>query len=203
VPRVADSEALLSFWFGTAARDPEACAERKQVWFAGDAAFDRSLAEHFGDAAAAAARDELVDWTRSPREGLALVLLLDQLPRNFHRESSEAFARDEQARAAAHACLEDGFDRELHPVEAAFLGLPFEHAEDMSDQERSVAFFSALVPRADRAYRQIFQEFLAFAEAHREVIRRFGRFPHRNSLLGRSSTPEERRFLEEHGRGFA
>lgn len=179
----ASRDDLLSFWFAPG------MSER---WFAKDPAFDAELGRRFGTLAAAAARGELDRWADTARGALALVLLLDQLPRNLHRGKPAAFSQDARARAVAGAALAAGFDAELTPPERQFLYLPFEHSEDPADQDRAVELFQALGD----------PEQLHWALRHQEVIRRFGRFPHRNAILGRPSTPEEEAFLAGPDSGF-
>jgi uncharacterized protein (DUF924 family) len=136
------------------------------------------------------------------RGRLALILLLDQLPRSIHRGTPEAFAQDAAARQVADSGLAAGADRLLRPIERLFFYLPFEHSEDLADQHRSVRLFRELGESVLESQRDVFSGFLDYAVRHREVIERFGRFPHRNRILGRESTPEELAFLEEPGSSF-
>lgn len=195
-------EPLLAFWFGDDLDAPERVDARVRVWFGGGRDFDARVRARFERLPERAARGELDAWREGARPALALVLALDQLPRNLHRGGARAFAFDPLAREAAEQALGRGFDAELHPVEASFLYLPLEHAEDPEAQERSVALFRALQERAPAALRPQIETFLGFAERHREVIRRFGRFPHRNLLLGRPSTAEELAYLRAGGETF-
>ncbi len=179
---------ILTFWFGG---EPSA---RRAVWFEKDATFDRVCAdlEAARNAAKAGTYD---DWAQTPRGGLALLILLDQLSRNLYRGAAEAFAADAKARAIARAMLARGFDQMLTPVERVFVYLPFEHAEDPADQDLSVRLFAALNAVTG-------EQTAEYAIRHRDVIRRFGRFPHRNAALGRTSTAEEEAYLAEPGAGF-
>jgi uncharacterized protein (DUF924 family) len=177
-----DAQALLSFWFGT----PD-CEAR---WFKADPEFDRALGERFGPLVPRAAAGELDPWAAAPEGALALLLLLDQLPRNLYRGSARAFASDLQARAVARAAIEAGFDRAVPPLKRQFFYLPFEHSEALADQEEAVRLFAALPPGAFR------DDCLDWARRHRGVIARFGRFPHRNAALGRASSAAEQAFLE-------
>ncbi|HET6468179.1 MAG TPA: DUF924 family protein [Geminicoccaceae bacterium] len=168
---------VLDFWFGERA---------SALWFEKDPAFDAEIRERFlalVEAAAAGAHD---DWLETPEGALALVVLLDQFPRNMHRGRPAAFAHDARAREVAAAALARGHDRALPAAQRSFLYLPFEHSEDLVDQDRSVALFRALGDPVG----------LDYAVRHREIVARFGRFPHRNAILGRASTPEEEVFLE-------
>jgi uncharacterized protein (DUF924 family) len=174
---------ILDFWFGG--------ADRERSWFAPDAEFDRTCTANFiGDCRAAAA-GELDAWKVDARSSLALTLLLDQLPRNIFRGTARALAADERARTVAHHALARGFDRELPPRQRAFLYMPLQHSENADDQLESVRLFRALAAEnPDSA------GYIAHAEEHCETIRRFGRFPHRNAVLGRESTAAEREFLD-------
>lgn len=161
-----------------------------EKWFSGGDAFDAACAR-FASAHHAAARRELEDWLDSDDGALALLLLLDQIPRNIFRGSGHAFATDGLARQYADLAIAAGRDAAFEPALRGFFYLPFEHSEDLHDQHRSVALFTAL---GDAAY-------IRYAVAHHEVIERFGRFPHRNRALGRMSTPEEQAWLDAGG-GF-
>ncbi|HZT52678.1 MAG TPA: DUF924 family protein [Stellaceae bacterium] len=186
--------ALLDFWFG-APGTPEHDAPR-EVWFKADPAFDAALATQFGEDHRRAAAGGCDHWLGARDPALALVLLLDQLPRNLHRGRPEAFACDARARASARQAIARGFDKELSPVRRSFLYLPFEHSEDLADQELSLALYAAMPPNPKHASN------LDFARRHHAIIARFGRFPHRNRALGRVSTPEEEAFLREPGSSF-
>lgn len=156
-------------------------------WFATDPAFDASLHEHFGGLHERAARNELDAWLGEPDAALALVLLLDQLPRNLYRGSAHAFATDGLGRRAATVAVDAGFDLLVDLRLRVFFYLPFEHSESPHDQQRSIELMTALGD----------DEYLRYAHAHAECIRRFGRFPYRNDVLGRASTREERAWLAE------
>jgi uncharacterized protein (DUF924 family) len=178
---IATPEAVLSFW-------RQAGADK---WFEKDAAFDEDIRRRFLETYEAAAAGQLGDWEDTPAGSLALAIVLDQFPRNMFRGSPRAFAADPLACAVADRALARGFDHKVDPVERQFFYLPFEHSESMADQERCCALFRATGDA----------ELLKWAELHADIIRRFGRFPHRNRLLGRVSTPEEQAFLD--GGGFS
>jgi uncharacterized protein (DUF924 family) len=201
-PATHDPETLLGFWFGDDLSTTDAVAARTALWFEASAEFDRALRERFGDWPDRARRGEFDAWQESARDALALVITLDQLPRNLFRGRPESFAYDERARAVALRALERGLDELVHPIEAAFFYLPLEHAEDLALQQRSVRLFDALADEPQEPHGERLAEYRAYAERHRDVIERFGRFPHRNAVLGRESTPEELRWLAEHGSGF-
>jgi uncharacterized protein (DUF924 family) len=162
-----------------------------QRWFVRDAAFDAQCRTRFLDAHFAASRRELDPWMAGADGALALVLLLDQIPRNVFRGSAHSYATDALARHHAAAAIDAGFDRAVDPVLRIFLYMPFEHSEDIADQQRAVALTTAL---GDAGYSR-------YAILHHDVIARFGRFPHRNAALGRSNTPEEQAWLDAGG-GF-
>lgn len=183
------AEEILDFWFGDA-------GEFREAWFRRDDEFDREIHDRFREDYEKAAAGELDDWKSSPRGTLALILLLDQFPRNLFRDDPRSYATDEKAREIADHAVSTGLDRGVQPLERTFLYLPFEHSEDVKDQRRSVELFLAL----DRELET--PDILDYAVRHREVIERFGRFPHRNEVLGRDSTPEEEAFLGEQGSPF-
>ncbi|PWS37406.1 DUF924 domain-containing protein [Falsiroseomonas bella] len=188
-----DADRLLAFWF---AEGPDSF---RQAWFRRDDAFDTACREGFGALVVPAREGALDDWASTPKGALALLLLLDQFPRNLFRGSAEAFASDPHARAIARGVvLRDRFDLALTPVQRIFLYLPFEHGEAMQDQDLSVALFEGL---RDNPAMRTPGGTIDYAWRHRVVIQRFGRFPHRNAALGRQSTPAEQAWLDAGG-GF-
>ena len=193
---------LLEFWFGDDRDDAAVAKAQAGLWWGHRQETDELLQARFGAAASAAAADVLDHWVGSPRGRLALILLLDQLPRAIHRATPAAFAQDPKARAVAERGLESGADRLLRPIERLFFYLPFEHSEDLAAQDRSVELYRELVTPVPPAHRETFAAFVDYAVRHRDVIKRFGRFPHRNLILGRESTPEEKEFLDQPGSSF-
>jgi uncharacterized protein (DUF924 family) len=190
-------EAILNFWFGDPSVPGSEYGQQRQVWFKKDPAFDETLQKQFGADYERAAAGELAAWQAEPRPCLALIVLLDQLPRNLFRGNPRSFATDGQALATARYAVQQGFDQALVAVERVFVYLPFEHSETLADQQQSVQLFQALTaqhPELDSTY--------DYALRHRDVIKRFGRFPHRNEILGRESTPEETEFLKQPGSRF-
>jgi uncharacterized protein (DUF924 family) len=173
-------DGVLAFWFADSTR-----------WWKKDPAFDAEVRNRFMALHEGIERGEHENWLETPTGTLAYVIVLDQLSRNMFRGSARMFASDAKARAAARRALERGDDADLSPEERTFLFMPFMHSEDIADQDRSVALFANAIP-----------DQLRFAEQHRDIVRRFGRFPHRNGLLGRESTPEEREFLMQPGSSF-
>jgi len=197
-----EAEAILAFWFGTEPLTPATVNQRSEVWFGSVAAFDAEIRDRFAPAIERAARRELDAWAATPRSALARVVLLDQLPRNAFRGTARAFALDPLALEAARGAVDAGHLQRLAPVEQAFLILPFEHSEALADQHRSVALQREIVAAATPAWRPFLETSLRFAEDHLALIERFGRFPHRNRVLGRPSTAEETAFLAGGGATF-
>ncbi len=188
-----DAQRLLDFWFS------EGPDTWRQAWFTKDDAFDATCRDGFGTLVAPARDGALDSWAETPPGALALLLLLDQFPRNLHRGSAEAFASDAHARAIARrVVLGRKLDLALTPLQRVFLYLPFEHGEAMADQDLSVALFEGL---RDTPALAAPGSVIAYAWAHRAVIQRFGRFPHRNAALGRDTTAEEAAWLAAGG-GF-
>lgn len=176
-------ETILAFWF-------EECTP--DMWYRQSDDFDALIENRFRDAYEAACAGALDGWAETARGSLALVLLLDQFSRNLFRDDARAYAQDARCREIVDAALERGFDQELSEAETAFLYMPLMHSEDLADQKKCVALF-AKVPNSNN---------LEYAQEHRDVIARFGRFPHRNGVLGRASTDEELAYLAAGG-GFA
>jgi uncharacterized protein (DUF924 family) len=186
--------AILEFWFQG---EPDGW---RHAWFSRDDAFDAEIRRRFGALLPQGMAGALDHWAETPEGALALSILLDQFPRNLHRGSLLAFAADARARALARrAVLERRFDLALAPTSRVFLYLPFEHGESMADQDLSVTLFEGL---RDRPQHRAPGGTIDYAWRHREVIARFGRFPHRNAALGRVSTPAELAWLAEPGNGF-
>ena len=186
--------AVLAFWFGA----PESAdfGRARRAWFVKDPAFDATIARLFGAQIEAALGGGLSAWRATPPGQLARILVLDQFTRNVFRDSARMFAGDELALAAAREMVDAGLDRELVPVQRWFCYLPFEHAENLADQDRAVALFETMRDDPDAG------DALEWAIRHRDVIRRFGRFPHRNELLGRVSSAAELEFLKQPGSRF-
>ena len=185
---------MLDFWFGAAGSAEY--GRPREAWFRKSDAFDDAIRARFLDLQRRAADGHLQPWWAAPDSLLALIVVLDQFPRNLFRGTGRAFATDAQALAAAQLAVARGFDRLLSPVQRWFVYLPFEHAEDLSVQRRSMELFESLRSDPDSAGT------IDYAHRHFEIIARFGRFPHRNAILGRVSTPEEIEFLRQPGSGF-
>jgi uncharacterized protein (DUF924 family) len=193
---------ILDFWFGTNKDDAALAAERAKLWWIKSDETDSVIRARFEEVARKAARGELDTWAESPQGRLALIILTDQFPRNMFRNTPEAFAFDALARAWCKEGLRNNVHLALRPIERVFFYLPLEHSESLDDQEQSVALFRELVDGVGNESREVFAGFLDYALRHREVIARFGRFPHRNRILGRESTVEEIAFLKEPGSSF-
>jgi uncharacterized protein (DUF924 family) len=197
---MGDAAAVLSYWFGDE-RDPidgvAALERRGGKWFYGGPEVDREIAARFGGELERARRGELEEWAATPRERLALIVLLDQFSRNVFRGTPLAYAQDAAAQRLAVSGLEASMDQELALHERMFFALPLAHAEDAVLQERGLAYAERVTNEAPPAVRPFYERGLAISRKHHGVVVRFGRFPTRNATLGRSSTPEEITYLEE------
>lgn len=205
-----EAQGVLDFWFG-----PPGSADHgrpRRCWFTKDAAFDDRLRDRFGSLHGRAIAGAYDGWRDHPRECLALIIVLDQFSRNLYRDRAEAFAGDAQALSLAKFALASGYDRAVLPVQRWFFYLPLEHSESLGDQDQSVACFEALRPDPSTDSSTdpdphgldgaAIASVIDYAHQHRAIIRRFGRFPHRNGPLGRTSTPGEVQFLQQPGSSF-
>lgn len=188
-------DSILQFWFS----DGEASTydRRRQIWFGKQPEFDETIRRKFQESYSQAAAGQLDHWRETPQGCLALILLLDQFSRNMFRDTPQAFATDPLAQQLAELALEQGYDRQLSPLQRIFLYLPFEHSEDLAQQQRSVELFRALASDAPEL-----ADVYDYALRHQAVIEQFGRFPHRNRILGRESTLAEVEFLKQPGSAF-
>ncbi len=191
---MSQANKILDFWFG-ATTEPDYGKPRK-VWFTKESQFDNELRSKFIKDYQRAAEGYLDDWKEAPESCLALILLLDQFPRNIFRGNYEAFATDWEALSAAQHAVKKSYDRKLLPVQRWFIYLPFEHSENLEHQRQSVELFKQLSEDPDSAI------CIEYAIRHLEIIERFGRFPQRNTVLGRISTSEEKLFLKQPGSHF-
>lgn len=192
-------EDVLYFWLGGPGDPPLRNAEK---WWSADAAFDDECRTKFGALIDAGVRGELADWKQSPHGRLALIILFDQLPRNVFRNSARSFAQDALARDVALDSIAKGDENVFSLVERSFLYMPLMHAEDVGLQHQCVASFKRIAGRGDGEVKQYLENNLKYARKHEEIIERFGRFPHRNAILGRESTKEEDAFLKTPGSSF-
>lgn len=193
---------LLDWWFGQGTTSIEIAAEKQGLWFGYKAIQDDDARQRFGLQVEQALAGELDGWASTPQGWLALILLLDQLPRMIHRGTPRAFAGDERAQHLVHDGMAQGGDVLLSPIQRVFVYLVCEHAENLAVQDIAVTQFTLLRDIAAPEERPLFDDFLIFAVRHRDVIARFGRFPHRNEVLGRVSSEAEAQFLREPGSRF-
>ncbi|MBA3585874.1 MAG: DUF924 domain-containing protein [Gemmatimonadetes bacterium] len=185
---------VLAFWFG--GEGEPGYGEFRSQWFQKDEAFDREVTDRFAGLYDEAAAGELDGWREEAESCLALVIVLDQFPRNMFRGDARTHATDGKALDAAKYAIEQALDRDLPPFQRMFLYMPFMHAEDARDQRISVGLFEGLAGEAGGP------DVVEYAVGHRDIVERFGRFPHRNALLGRETTPEEAEFLTQPGSSF-
>ncbi len=197
-----EAESVLTFWFGTGTDDNTIAQSQRKLWWSKDAAVDADMRKRFATGVNAAATGKHDDWAVTLRGRLALILLFDQFPRNIYRDTPQAFAYDARALLLAQDLIESGGHCNLRRIERVFCYLPLEHAESIEMQTRSVELFSALAADVPEQQRDTFKGYVDYAIRHRDVIARFGRFPHRNRILGRASTPEEIEFLKQPGSSF-
>lgn len=193
---------ILNYWFGEQTGDAAVAQSRASLWWKKSAQVDSEIKSRFGGCVVQAGAGGLDDWAREPKGRLALILLCDQFTRHIYRDTPQAFSFDYRALAWTKEGLAQQADQRLRPIERVFFYLPLEHAESMADQDEAVRLFEQLKADAAADARQTFDGFLDYALRHREIISRFGRFPHRNTALGRVSTEEEIAFLKQPGSSF-
>jgi uncharacterized protein (DUF924 family) len=193
---------LLEWWFGTLQSPNEIAADKGKLWFGKRASQDLEARTRFGDQVEQALAGGLTEWAQCPEGWLALVLLLDQLPRMIYRDTPKSFSGDLRAQALVAQGIAADFDRQLRPIQRVFIYLVFEHCENLAVQNEAVSRFIDLVEQQPEADRAVFADNLDYAERHQKIIARFGRFPHRNAVLGRESTAEELAFLSGPGSRF-
>ena len=188
-------EAVLKFWFKEQQLSAPQIDGRMEVWFGGDAVFDEEITRNFSQDVEDASAGRLDHWASNPHGRLALILLLDQFRRNIYRNKAEAFEKDP---VALKLCVEGAMEKKdqgLSPIERVFFYMPLQHAESRKVQEKSCEIYNKLADAVSPTFRETFQTVAQFAELHADIVRQFGRFPHRNTLLGRESTPEEALYL--------
>jgi len=205
----ARAQEVLQFWFGLKPYTAAQVIQRSRLWFGNPDApeltpqTDELIQSQFAGSTAAAARGELAAWESSPRRRLALILLLDQFPRHIYRGSAAAYAQDDKALRLAVSGMQFGADAALDPLERMFFYMPLVHAESLEVQEEGVAAFRRLLDEAPPELRSYFEDCLRHAQQHRDLIARFGRFPHRNKVLGRESSAAEIEYLASEREDFA
>jgi uncharacterized protein (DUF924 family) len=192
-PRINE---VLNYWFGDLESKEEFPLNKSRIWFSGGIEIDQEIKTRFEPLVMKAVDHQLDTWKESPRGRLALIILIDQFTRNIYRGKPEAFAYDSIAQEVALEGLDLGVDQKLFPAERVFFYLPLEHAENLELQELSLVKFKTLVAEASPAIASILESYADYAERHQVIIKRFGRFPHRNAIVGRTSTPEEIEFLK-------
>lgn len=202
MPDTITPDAVLEFWFGSAGDDTAIAQAQQKLWWSKNETVDAGIRGRFAELVESAAAGTLDHWAQDARGRLALILLFDQFPRNMYRDTPRAFSYDLLACRLALAGIAAGADRGLRAIERVFFYLPLEHSESEELQERCVALFTALAAGVPEADRKTFQGYVDYAVRHRDVIHRFGRFPHRNHILGRASSPEETAFLKQPGSSF-
>lgn len=196
---MTNAEVLYRFWFGEGSLDDaKYVASRMKIWFGKDQVFDERIRDEFA---------HWLDypqgnWKSTPRDFLSLILLHDQIPRNAFRGTRRAFAYDTNALELTKEAISRGYHETLHVIESVFLLLPLEHSEASADQQLSVKLMTEVHRRVPQTLAKVTESTLDYARRHAEVIERFGRFPHRNAILGRENTPEETEFLKQPGSGF-
>jgi len=195
-------DTILAFWFGRELEDTAVAAQYSSLWWEKNAKLDAAIRRRFAPITAAAAAGHLNAWGANPEGMLALILLTDQFPRNMYRDTPDAFATDPVARSVCLEGLQSRNDRELRPIQRVFFYLPLEHSEDLEHQYQCVNLFRELAAEVPTDRKPLFEGYLDYAIRHQAIISQFGRFPHRNTILGRPSTPEEITFLQQPGSSF-
>lgn len=199
---VSRIDAIVDYWIGDAATDPAVASGKTRLWYRSSKALDDEIAETFGDDLHLAEDGKLEAWSETPEGSLALVILLDQFSRNVYRGTAKAFANDNQALGVTMNALEQGHDVLLPIVGTVFLLHPCHHAESLPAHEHCISGYELLRATAEPEWHELLDGFLYHAREHRDVIQRFGRFPHRNQVLGRESTQEEIDYLASGGRRY-
>lgn len=193
---------ILDYWFGTLSGPNDFAPQRNALWFTKKITTDQEITQRFSKDLNNAASGIYDEWASTAKGRLALIILLDQFPRNIYRNSAKAFAYDSKALDLALEGVEWNHDKYLRPIERVFFYLPFEHSESIAMQDLSIYSYRVLMDDLGLENNPPLSSYLNYADQHREVIKRFGRFPHRNKLLGRESTTEELEFLKRPGSSF-
>jgi len=188
-------DAVLDFWFKEQELSAPRIDRRMDIWFSEDPVFDHEIEKEFASEVAKASKGQLNHWASKPRGRLALIILIDQFRRNIYRNTAKAFSKDQLAlKLCVQGAMEKG-DRALTPIQKVFFYMPLQHAESRKVQAKSVELYSRLAETVSPTLRETFMTVVQFAELHKDIIDRFGRFPHRNELLDRENTPEEDEYL--------
>ncbi len=196
------AQEILHYWFGEADDPGQQISKQSSLWWGKSLAVDKEIKTSFGAALDLTGSDDLQAWKNNASDWLALIILLDQFSRNIFRDEARAFAQDALALTLCKEGIELGVDLDLNPLQRVFFYLPLEHSESLQDQQRCVELMEGLVKIAPAGCRKEFEGFHGYARAHHAVIEKFGRFPHRNAILGRESTAPEKEYLAQPGAGF-
>jgi uncharacterized protein (DUF924 family) len=199
---MVDWEEILKFWFADSASSLEAARERSAFWFDSNEELDRQIWSFFADGVSDAASGIYDNWTDEPDSCLALIILLDQFPRNMYRGTAEVFRHDIRALAFAREGVEKQHLKQLSVPEQAFFLMPYQHSENLDVQEEGVRLYNIVAQAAAEEWCELAEGYRDFAVRHHDIIEQFGRFPHRNQALGRKSTPAEEQYLESGGDTF-
>jgi len=199
---MSTSDEIITFWLGDAENNAAAVREQSKIWYHGGTDVDETIQNRFACDLRSAEQQALNDWQDTPRGQLALVILLDQFSRNLYRASAAAFKNDLLALEIAEAAVSHEDYKSLPVCGQAFLFHPFHHAENIADQNRCIALYETLLEECHSDWREHIDGHLKFAREHCEIVRKFGRFPHRNEVLRRQSTPDEQAFLEQDARTY-
>jgi len=190
-------ETVIDFWFGKALDNPESARQQSKVWYGADADLDGAIRTQFSALLDAVLAGDYAGWESSAEGSLAMVILLDQFSRNIYRGDARAFSGDKRALQIAQQAVERGFDQQLPGLYRVFLYHPFHHSEQLADQESAVELMQTVAQQSSLEWQDFLHGFTRYAVEHREVVKRFGRFPHRNKILGRRTTAEEQAFLDD------
>ncbi len=201
-PRAVQSSDIHRFWFQDCLTSPQELGNRKADWFGGSKSFDDTIRRAYSDLPDRALNNEFDHWQSDPLLATSLILILDQFPRNMYRGTARSFSYDDKARLAAQTAVDLGIDDKVHPLEATFIYLPFEHSEDPRDQVTSVGLFKRLAHNAPTELKEHLESAVEYARKHQDIVAKFGRFPHRNQALGRSTTAVEQAYLDSGGETF-
>lgn len=193
---------ILDFWFGHDTNDAAVAKKQAALWWAKNAEVDADIKNRFEANVLAAVAGSLDAWTETPFGRLALILLTDQMPRNIYRDTPQAFALDPLARGWCKGGLEQRLDLQLRLIQRVFYYLPLEHSESLDDQQLSLQLYGELAKAVSPDLKPVFDGYLDYAQRHHAIIERFGRFPHRNRILQRESTPAELEFLQQSDSAF-
>ena len=193
---------ILEFWLGDACASEQKALERKQFWYDGGQVVDQEIRQNFLDEIKKACNGTSLNWAQTPNGALALVILLDQFTRNIFRNTSDAYCGDKFALEIVTASIHQKYDFELSPVAVIWFYHPFHHSEDLAEQDQGLVLLSRLKERSDPQWHEYIERSIEGWTRHRQIIARFGRFPHRNHILRRKSTLDEKQFLSKDGQSF-